>query len=439
LKISFSNRFPRTLQGPGIKQPEKLRPVHKDSEADDRGTTSWLSVIIGWLVALGAALILSRIVDGVVGATARAAGPAAAGITESGVVGLVSFLITLLLAFLIGGYTAGRLASRQGVKHGVLVALVSLVITIVLAILGELVGVSLIDNLSGVTLRDPPNHAPQNLGTISTVSGILALLLPFIAGGIGGSWGEPVRKRPIKVLLVGVLALMFLGAVSTLVWPYTSYSASSEAQEALKRADLDNGDWYAFDSTDGRSAPSVGVILYPGKHVSAEAYALIAQQLSEESEALVVVTRAPLNLPILDQDAAADVIAAYPDVKRWVVGGHSLGGVAAASFTGTGPSRVDGLLLWASSPSSGNTNLSNAKIEVTSVYGSQDGLVDRQSIAEARTRLPVSTSYVEIEGANHSYFGEYGAQRGDGSPLLSREEARKAIVGASVDLIEQVQ
>jgi dienelactone hydrolase len=437
LKISFSNRFPRTLQGPGIKQPEKLRPVHKDSEADDRGTTSWLSVIIGGLVALGAALILSRIVDGVVGATARAAGPAAAAANEIAFPGLGSLLITLLLAFLIGGYTAGRLASRQGVKHGVLVALVSLVITIVLAILGELVGISLIDNLSGVTLRGPP-HAPANLGTISTVLGIFALLLPFIAGSIGGSWGDPVRKQPIKGLLVSLLALMLIGVVSTLVWANTGYSASSEAQEALKQADLDNGDWYAFDTTDERSAPSVGVILYPGKRVPAEAYALIAQQLSKESGALVVVTRAPLNLPILDQDAAAAVIAAYPDVKRWVVGGHSQGGVAAADFAGTGPSRVDGLLLLASHPS-GNTNLGNAKIEVTMVYGSQDGFLARRSIAEAWTRMPASTAYVEIEGATHSYFGDYGAQRGDGSPLLSREEARKAIVEASVDLIERVQ
>jgi hypothetical protein len=167
---------------------------HKTGADDDRGT-SWISVVLGWLAALGAGLILSGIVGGIVGAILGASGESAA--TESGAAGLVGLLITLLLAFLIGGYAAGRLASRQGAKHGLFVPLVSLVITIALAILGGLVGVSLIDNLSGVTLPGLPEDAPQNLGTIFTVSGILALLAPFIGGAIGGAWGAKTgRRRP---------------------------------------------------------------------------------------------------------------------------------------------------------------------------------------------------------------------------------------------------
>jgi hypothetical protein len=90
-------------------------------------------------------------------------------------------LITLLLAFLIGGYAAGRMASRSGLKHGLLVPLLALVVTLVLAIIGGLLGVSFIDQLSGVTLpqgaqQSAQQAAPQQgLGTILSVSGILAL------------------------------------------------------------------------------------------------------------------------------------------------------------------------------------------------------------------------------------------------------------------------
>src|SRR3954469_1652322 len=136
-------------------------------------------------------------------------------------------------------------------------------------------------------------------------------------------------RRLRKVLLVGLLGLVFLMGVGLVVWISTSHSASTEAQEALKKADVDNGDWYAF-GPDSSSAPRAGVVLYPGAHVSADAYALLAQQLAKESGALVVVARDPLDLAFLNQDAAADVIEAYPDVKRWVVGGHSLGGAMAA-------------------------------------------------------------------------------------------------------------
>ena len=163
---------------------------------EERGT-SWVSVILGWLAALGAGLILSGIVGAIFGTAGRQ------GITEGGTTALIGLLITLLLAFLIGGYVAGRLASRSGFKHGLLVPLLALVVTIVLAIVGGLVGVSFIDQLSGVTLprgaqSSAQQAAPQQgLGTILTVSGLLALLFPLIGGAIGGLWGVRTgRRRP---------------------------------------------------------------------------------------------------------------------------------------------------------------------------------------------------------------------------------------------------
>jgi hypothetical protein len=167
---------------------------------EDRGT-SWVSVVLGWLAALGAGLILSGIVSGIVGAIFGSAGRQ--GITEGGTTALIGLLITLLLAFLIGGYSAGRMAARSGIKHGLLVPLLALVVTIVLAIIGGALGVSFIDQLSGVTLPQvaqgsAQQAAPQQgLGTILTVSGILALLFPFIGGAIGGLWGAKTgRRRP---------------------------------------------------------------------------------------------------------------------------------------------------------------------------------------------------------------------------------------------------
>jgi hypothetical protein len=170
------------------------RDASRSTEAE-RGT-SWVSVVLGWLAALGAGLILSGIVGGIVGAI-LGTGSARQSATESGTAGLIGFLITLLLAFLIGGYVAGRLASRSGLKHGLLVPLLALLVTILLAGIGALLGVSFIDQLSGVTLPGLPQDAPQSLGTILTISGILALLVPFIGGAIGGAWGEKTgRQRP---------------------------------------------------------------------------------------------------------------------------------------------------------------------------------------------------------------------------------------------------
>ena len=166
---------------------------------EDRGT-SWVSVVLGWLAALGAGLILSGVVGAVVGGILGALGVQGGG-TEGGIAGLVGLLVTLLLAFLIGGYVAGRLASRSGFKHGILVPVLSLLVILVLAIVGAIVGASFIDQLSGVALPQVPgnvqNQAPQSLGTILTASGVAALLVPLIGGAVGGLWGAKTgRNRP---------------------------------------------------------------------------------------------------------------------------------------------------------------------------------------------------------------------------------------------------
>lgn len=158
--------------------------------------TSWTSVVIGWLAALGASLILSGLVTAVVSLILTALG--FGGGAEAGTTGLVGILLALFLAFLIGGYTAGRMAGRDGSKHGLLVALLALIVTLSLTLLGGVAGLSLINNLQGVTLPGVPTEIAQSgLGTVLTLGGVIALLLPFVAGALGGSWGAKTgRGRP---------------------------------------------------------------------------------------------------------------------------------------------------------------------------------------------------------------------------------------------------
>jgi hypothetical protein len=195
----------RSSSGTDDSGPRRVGDARRDHEQDRKRRegelgTSWTSVIFGWLAALGAGLILSGIVGAIVGGILGALG--VQGGTEGGVAGLVGLLVTLFLAFLIGGYVAGRLASRSGPKHGILVPILSLVVILVLAIVGAIVGASFIDQLSGIALPQVPQNAQQQipqqgLGTILTVSGILALLVPLIGGALGGLWGAKTgRDRP---------------------------------------------------------------------------------------------------------------------------------------------------------------------------------------------------------------------------------------------------
>lgn len=166
------------------------------ARAGASGGTSWASVLLGWLAALGASLILSGIVAAVVGAVLSTLG--FSGGSEAGLTSLAGLFVTIFLAFLVGGYAAGRMAGRDGTKHGLLVALLALIVTVVLVLLGGAVGYGLADNLSGVTLPGFPEEVSrQGLGTVLTLGSVLALLFPFVGGAVGGSWGARTgRRRP---------------------------------------------------------------------------------------------------------------------------------------------------------------------------------------------------------------------------------------------------
>ena len=109
----------------------------------------------------------------------------------------------------------------------------------------------------------------------------------------------------------------------------------------------------------------------------------------------------------------------YPEVQRWYIGGHSLGGSMAAAYLEEHSEDYSGLVLLGSYSTA---DLSKTNLDVLSVYGSEDQVMNREKYAENKANLPESTTESIIEGGCHAYFGMYGPQSGDGIPTLTNEE-----------------
>ena len=111
------------------------------------------------------------------------------------------------------------------------------------------------------------------------------------------------------------------------------------------------------------------------------------------------------------------------------VGGHSLGGVVstieAKKLNEMG--QVAGLILLASYPDQ-STDISETQIPVLSITASNDKILKQEKYEDAKSRLPESTLYKIIEGGNHSDFGLYGQQKGDGEATMSAEEQQKQLI-----------
>ncbi|GAA3218012.1 hypothetical protein GCM10017691_00460 [Pseudonocardia petroleophila] len=172
----------------------------------------------------------------------------------------------------------------------------------------------------------------------------------------------------------------------------------------------------------------VGVVFYPGARVDPRAYLALLRPLADDGHPVVVV-KPPLDIALL---VGAPPFDDHPEVSRWVVGGHSLGGTAAAMVDDP---RVAGLLLWASYPAD---DQSSRDLPTLSVSGDRDGLATPADIADTAPRLPAGARLVTVPGGVHAFFGDYGEQPGDGVPATDRATAQRQIVEASRAFVDEL-
>ena len=245
----------------------------------------------------------------------------------------------------------------------------------------------------------------------------------------------PVSRRLVGTLLRTLSTVLGLALAVVLVW-LRPFSADADALEALDRLQQPgSGVEVVTTATYLELRPTgetsgVGLVFQPGARVDHRAYVRLLAPYAEAGHVVVVLAQ-PYGIAFTAAGAAADVVAARPQVRSWVLAGHSLGGVVAAGeavdLDGAG---VDGLLLWGSYPLA---DLSGSDLDVVSVSGSQDGLSTPSDIDASRADLPPTTVFVEVRGATHAFFGDYGPQPGDGLATVDRDVAQAEIVRAGLD------
>ena len=175
-----------------------------------------------------------------------------------------------------------------------------------------------------------------------------------------------------------------------------------------------------------------GFIFYPGGKVEHTAYEPLLQTLAAEG-VLCVLVEVPLRLAILDIDAAESIAEQYPKVENWYIGGHSLGGSAAAMYLEEHTEEFEGLILLGSYST---VDLSEEEFAVLSVYGSEDGVLNKDNYLECKENLPQDFLEFVIKGGCHAYFGVYGEQAGDGTPTISNVEQIQITVEQVVDFMQ---
>lgn len=228
-------------------------------------------------------------------------------------------------------------------------------------------------------------------------------------------------------LLLGASALLLAVIAGFVIYAQFDYGPSKELEEQVDISTLErdsSGLVFRPERANGK-----GVILYQGAKVEGAAYAYLAEKL-QSAGYTVSIPDMPLKFPILAAGKADEVIAAHPEVEKWFIGGHSLGGVAAARYAEDHQEELGGLYFLASYPT-GDFALSD--LPMLSVSGENDGLTTAQDIEERRMLFSANSEFIEIAGGNHAQFGVYGKQKNDLpadiGPFEQQDRVAEALIG----------
>ena len=263
--------------------------------------------------------------------------------------------------------------------------------------------------------------------------------LMCLMGYLGSHMDNSARSNWIEELVNTLAQLAVLAGVIA-VYFGTYYHADVTALEALKSTEdvavsgitqEDDGiDGWIFDGPGTDSA----LVFYPGAKVEAAAYAPLMKEISLRGVDCCLCDM-PLNFALLYRDAAEDIRAGNKgNYKKWYIGGHLLGGAAAAMDADDAEEddeepAWDGLVLLAAYPTG------ELSTPVISIYGSEDLVLntDKYNKTKAEGLWPEDYAEIIIEGGNHAQFGNYGEQKGDGKPGINgtrqKKETAEAVSG----------
>lgn len=234
----------------------------------------------------------------------------------------------------------------------------------------------------------------------------------------------PSRSSRARSVLSVVAAAVVLVVTGFLAW-----AASPMIAEAGPLADAAHDTAFTLsESADSvvlapHDPSGVGLVFFAGARVEPAAYAGKLSGLAEAG-VTVVIARPTLNFALFDARPLSEFEAAAPEVTRWYVGGHSLGGVKACSYAAAAQDAVAGLVLFGSYC---NDDISSTSIPVLTLVGEHDGLSTPAKVADAAHLLPPTAQTVQIPGSTHAQFGDYGPQPGDGTSTTTDAQVRDAI------------
>ncbi|MDO4650796.1 MAG: alpha/beta fold hydrolase [Eubacteriales bacterium] len=215
-----------------------------------------------------------------------------------------------------------------------------------------------------------------------------------------------MRKKTRRIL-VGILLVLIALAAMAGVYVSDYYHAGDTAAAIQKDESIvvKEQNWLYLKA----KSDEIGLIFYPGAKVEYSAYLPLMKNLQEKNINCFLV-KMPGNLAILGSNRGEQVIEAHPEIQKWYLGGHSMGGAFASSYASKHSEKISGVILL------GAYLYGDYPVEQSvTIYGEQDQVLNR-------SKITYEENVHVLAGGNHAQFGDYGEQKGDGTASITPEE-----------------
>ena len=177
----------------------------------------------------------------------------------------------------------------------------------------------------------------------------------------------------------------------------------------------------------------IGIVFYVGAQITPDAYIPFLARIAEQGYACFIPDFT-FNMAALEPKAADEIIPAHPEIKSWILAGHSMGGLTASGYADDHRDTVDGLILIAAYT---NQDMSDARLPVLAVFGDTDGVMNKGLYEKRKVWNPADFEEHIIPGANHAQYGDYGKQPRDNDATISAEEQQSQTAEIILDWLNR--
>ena len=177
----------------------------------------------------------------------------------------------------------------------------------------------------------------------------------------------------------------------------------------------------------------IGIVFYVGAQITPDAYIPFLARIAEQGYACFIPDLT-FNMAALEPKAADDIISAHPEIKSWILAGHSMGGLTASGYADDHRDTVDGLILIAAYT---NRDMSDANLPVLAVFGDTDGVMNKKLYDKRLAWNPSDFEEHIIPGANHAQYGDYGKQPRDNDATISAEKQQSQTAEIILDWLNR--